>query len=170
MIVRWFGAILVFLSCSGIGFIKAARYRKELRYLSDFVRILDFMTCELEYRLSPLPHICKSAAEMTQGSLQKVFSLLAQELESQVSPNARICLQIVMNHVHDIPQRLQRILDIFSESLGCYDLDGQLLQIAAVRQESILLLEQMQTEGKERIRNDQTLGICAGAGLAILFL
>jgi hypothetical protein len=75
-----------------------------------------------------------------------------------------------MNHVHDIPQRLRRILDIFSESLGCYDLDGQLLQIAAVRQESILLLEQMQTEGKERIRNDQTLGICAGAGLAILFL
>ena len=170
MTVKWIGAIFVFFSSASVGYIKAALYRKEERYLADFVRILDFMTCELEYRLSPLPQICNSASEMTSGCLKEVFYLLSAELENQVSPNARCCLQIAMSNVKDIPPKLRRILEIFSESVGCYDLDGQLLQIAAVREQCIAELDLIHTEGKEHMRTNQTLWICAGAGLAILFL
>ena len=166
---KWIGAILIFLSCASVGYIKAALYRNQERYLADFVRILDFMTCELEYRLSPLPQICKDASEMTSGCLEKVFSLLSKELESQISPNARYCLQICLRNVNDIPDKLRKLLEIFSESIGCFDLDGQLLQIAAVRKVCSAELERTQSEGKDRIRNYQTLGLCAGAGLAILF-
>ena len=128
------------------------------------------MTCELEYRLTPLPQICVGAADMTYGILQKVFRLLARELEAQVSPNARCCLQIVLQEIPDIPAKLKVLLLDFSDTLGCYALDGQVLQLNRVKQESVRLQNKMREESNECIRRYQTLGVCAGIGLAILFI
>lgn len=170
MTVKLTGAILIFLSCSSTGFLFAHAYRKEERYLSEFIKLLDYMICELQYRLTPLPQICIGASDMTYGVLEKVFRLLAQELQTQVSPNARCCLQIVLQEVLDIPTKLKAVLFDFSETLGCYDLDGQIQQLNRVKEEVIFLHGKMRQEGNECIRRYQTLGICAGIGLAILFI
>ena len=168
--MKWIGALLVFVSCAALGFIKAFCYRTEERYLSDWIRILDHIHCELEYRLSPLPQICQSASEMTFGCLKVLLQRLSSSLNAQVSADAGQCLRMAIAQADEIPISLQKQLMVLSESIGCYDLDGQLLQIAAARKECADALQQIRTQGKERIRNCQTLGICAGAGLAILLL
>ena len=52
---RIIGAILVIISTSTVGFSIAASHRKEASALMQLIRALEFMSCELEYRLPPLP-------------------------------------------------------------------------------------------------------------------
>lgn len=170
MPLNWLGALLVFISCGSIGVIMASAYRREAKYLSDFVKVLDYMLCELEYRLTPLPRIFKDASSITFGTLQKVLMQMAYELESQISPNACCCMRASLQTVPDIPVKLKKTLLDFAQTLGCFELDGQLLQLRSIREITAAQLKYMQVEEQERTRRYQTLGFCAGAGLAILLL
>ena len=62
MELKLLGAILIVAGCGGYGFSLCTRYRKRERALSDLVRALDRMECELQYRLTPLPELCRGAA------------------------------------------------------------------------------------------------------------
>ena len=148
----------------------AANYRKEERYLSEWIRTLENMECELEYRLTALPQMCRNAARDAFGSIGKVLQTLADELDSQVSPDAACCMQIALSSVSDIPQRIQKAMLELGTSLGRYDLDGQLKEIAAVKRSCIADLDEMRCNRDKCVRSYQTLGLCAGAGLAILLL
>ena len=55
-------------------------------------------------------------------------------------------------------------------SLGRFDLDGQLLGLEAVRVYCQEQLSEMSKDRDVRLRSYQTLGLCAGAALAILFV
>ena len=54
--------------------------------------------------------------------------------------------------------------------LGRFDLDGQLKGLDAVRQECRRHLEELNNNREVRLRSYQTLGLCAGAAIAILFI
>ncbi len=170
MSVKYIGAILVFVSCGALGFLKAANCRREERYLAELVRLLDTMCSELEYRLTPLPQICANAAQEATGCLQKVFYVLSQELESQIAPDAATCMQAALSSLRDLPAQVRKALQLLGNSFGRFDLQGQVNEISAVKQQCSELLEQMRDHQDVRLRSYQTLGLCVGAGLAILFL
>jgi hypothetical protein len=62
------------------------------------------------------------------------------------------------------------VLRELGQSLGRFDLNGQLLGIAAVRNTCRSKLQQFEKNKEVRLRSYQTLGLCAGAALAILFI
>lgn len=170
MPIRYVGAILVFVSCGAFGFLKAAICRREERCLAELVRLLETMQSELEYRLTPLPQICANAANAECVCLQQVFSSLSQELESQTAPDAASCMQAALSSIREIPSSVQKALLLLGNSLGKFDLNGQINEIAAAKQYCLSLLDQMRDNRDVRLRSYQTLGLCIGAGLAILFL
>lgn len=170
MILKYIGAVLIFASCGTVGFITAANCRKEERNLSELLRILDNMQCELEYRLTPLPQICCRIAEDATGCLKDVFAALSRELEDQIAPDAATCMKAAVASVRDIPISVKNALLELGSSLGKYDLDGQISEIYAIKQRCSALLEHIQTNQDVRLRSYKTLGLCIGAGLAILFL
>jgi stage III sporulation protein AB len=170
MSIRYIGAILIFVSCGAFGFLMAANYRREARCLSELTRILDNMQCELEYRLTPLPQICANAAKESNGCLSKVFTVLSKELENQVAPDAATCMLAALSTVRDVPPEVRKALIALGNSFGKYDLEGQMNEISAVKQQCMIRLEQMRDNLEVRLRSYQTLGLCVGAGLAILFL
>ena len=170
MSVRYIGAVLIFLGCSAFGFAAAANYRREERCLSELVRLLENMSIELEYRLTPLPQICANAAENATHWLKKVFTNLAQELESQVAPDAAACMEAALLSVKDLPPRAKIALQTLGNSLGKFDLQGQINEISAVKEQCLTQLTQMRDQMDLRLRSYQTMGLCVGAGLAILFL
>jgi hypothetical protein len=54
--------------------------------------------------------------------------------------------------------------------MGKFDIDGQINGLEAVRSLCRRMLDEL-TSGREvRLRNYQTLGLCAGAALVILFI
>lgn len=164
------GAFLVIVGCGGFGIRIAANHIYQEKTLRQLVALLDYMECELQYRLTPLPDLCRQAAGQAKGVLRITFLELAHELEDQISPDVGKCVEAVLDKVKDIPKYTHEGLYVLGQSLGRFDIEGQLKGLDAVRQEcrrNLLTL----TENKEvRLRSYQTLGLCAGAAIAILFI
>lgn len=170
MILKWIGVVLVVAGCGSVGFKISANHRKEEKALRQLIGILDFMECELQYRLTPLPDLCRQAAKEFCEIPGAVFSALALEMQSQVSPNMACCMSAALHNVSSIPPITQKELDLLGKSIGRFDLEGQLKGLDAVRQDCRRNLDLLGNNRENRLRSYQTLGLCAGAALAILFV
>lgn len=138
--------------------------------LKQLIALLDYMECELRYRLTPLPQLCRQASENASGSLRNVFQRLAQELDHQVSPDVLCCMHTAIGTTDGIPEVCGKQLLELGRTMGVFDLEGQLSGIHAVRGECDAAWRQMQENQDIRLRSYQTLGVCAGAALAILLI
>ena len=170
MTVKILGAIMVIVSCGGLGFLIAASHRREVRSLRLLISALDYMECELQYRMTSLPELCTQVAVLLNGPLKAAFSSLASELENQISPNVELCMQAVLQSTRELPKLSREVLSKLGSSLGHFDLEGQLRGLDAVRNESRRILDTYSKNQDVRLRSYQTLGICAGAAIAILFI
>ena len=170
MIYKWLGAGLILISCSGFGFMLCAAQKREEWMLRQLVGALDEMQCELQYRLTPLPDLCHNAGIHSKGCMKQFLLLLAEELECNLSPDVYACVNAALAKAAPFPQQTRENILQLGSWLGRFDYEGQLKGLEAVRQkcrEDIQLL----TENKAvRLRSYQTLGICAGVALVILFL
>ncbi|MBQ5608452.1 MAG: stage III sporulation protein AB [Oscillospiraceae bacterium] len=170
MLLKILGVILVIAGCGSVGFRIAANYRQEEKSLRQLIGILDFMECELQYRLTPLPELCRQTAREFSAMPGKVFHVLALEMEAQILPNMERCMAATLEKMHDIPTITRNGLSLLGKSIGRFDLDGQLKGLEAVRQDCRRNLESLCNNRDSRLRSYQTLGLCAGAALAILFI
>lgn len=170
MNIKWIGAALVICGCGMAGFSMCAAYRREEQELRQMVAALDHMARELQYRATSLPELCRQAGQRSSGCVGKIFRNLARELDAQVSPDVQSCIAVAAAAVGQLPGRVQEAICILGASLGRFDLDGQLQGLEEVRSYCKAQLDEM-TDGKEkRLRSYQTLGLCAGAALAILLV
>lgn len=170
MTIKLIGALLIFAGCGGFGFSMALSYRRAEDSLRQLIRALEYIRCELRYKLAPLPQLCRNASCCVTGSMQQVFIFLAEELEQQIAPDASICMDMALARTPGLPETASRQLSQLGQTLGHFDLAGQLqgidLCIEASRQEA----DALSREKPNRIRSYQTLGLCAGAALAILLI
>ena len=170
MSIKLIGAILIISGCGGLGFkISSAQVRQECS-LRNLIGILDYMACELQYRLTPLPTLCRQVAAEADGVLQNVFLALTHELEDQISPDADRCMTAALSKIKNIPPITADALQMLGRSLGRFDLDGQLKGLEGVRQACRRSLESLNNNRDVRLRSYKTLGLCAGAAIAILFI
>lgn len=168
--IKVIGAVLIIVGCGSVGFKTAAGYIREERMLRQIIGVLDFMECELQYRLTSLPVLCKQAAEHCSGSLHGLFLLLTEELEAQICPDVERCMSAALTKYKDLPSISKRILEQFGRSLGRFDLKGQLKGINDIRAECERNLDNIIQNKNVRLRSYRTLAICAGAALVILFI
>lgn len=170
MRLKWIGALFIVVSCSGCGFAIAAGKRREERLLCQLMDLIRFMEADLQYRLTPLPELCRMAAGETKGLLQVVFINLYRELTWQKLPDAGSCMYAAIHRSGEIPGRVRRLLVQLGHTLGRFDLQGQLQGMEAVRKRCDESLAVIRNNRDERLRCYQTLGICAGAALAIILI
>lgn len=170
MNMKWIGAALVIACCGWFGFSFAASHRREEQALKQLIGVLDYISCELQYRLTPLPELCRKAAANTGGIIALLFDTLAQEMEDQFSPNVSSCMNAAIRKIRNIPSKAEDKLVMLGRSLGRFDIQGQLLELEAVRQECVSALDSLTQNREARLRSYQTLGLCAGAALVILFI
>lgn len=167
---KWIGAAMIICGCGLTGFMISAAYRREERDLRQFISALDYMTCELQYRRSPLPDLCRLAGAERSGCIGRLFINLANELDAQISPDVQSCLAAAAATAGQLSPRIQEVVCILGASLGRFDLEGQLQGLEAARAFCREQLETMSQGRDTRLRSYQTLGLCAGAALAILFV
>ncbi len=169
MTIKWIGALIVIASCGGLGLKMAGRYRTEIVTLQALEMVLSQMSSELQYRLTPLPMLCSLAAANCNGVLSKVLSDFAQELEAQAAPDAAQCMSAALSRYPSLPPVSRELLYQFGNTAGRFDLEGQLTGILYLHQECTRNLQDLRKNRDVRLRNYQTLGLCAGAALVILF-
>ncbi len=170
MICKWIGAAFIIVSCGGFGIVLAASHRREEGMLRQLCHILEYMSCELQYRLTPLPELCRQAGKDEKGEIRQVFRRLAEELEAQIAPDVDSCMRTVLSELQNLPSKTLNVLYLLGNSLGRFDLDGQLKGLESVRGVCRKELDNLSLNRDNRLRSYQTLGFCAGAALAILFI
>ena len=170
MTLKVLGVILVIAGCGGVGFRIAANHHREERSLRQLINILNYMECELQYRLTALPDLCRQAAKLFRGMPGVVFKELALEMDAQIAPDMDRCMSVAISKVRDIPKITFKLLESLGKSMGKFDLDGQLKGLAAARQDCKRCLDSLEVKRDTRVRSYQTLGLCAGAALAILLI
>jgi len=168
MNLKWIGAALVIAGCGGFGCSIAAAYRAEQRMLRQLLRGLETMRWELQYRLTPLPELCRLAGKESGGKLGTVFRDLARELDRHAEPDAAGCMRLALRDAGLSPG-LRRLLMQLGRGLGRYDLSGQLQGLQAVERACRMEEEKLEKDRAVRLRSYRTLGLCAGAALVILF-
>ncbi len=165
---KWLGACLIIAGCGGVGFSIASNYRKKEKLLRQLIRILQFMERELQFRLTPLPELCRQAAKEVEGSLGLLFQDLANQLNRQVSPEVSVCMEYALKTCPDIPPLLRKHLLYLGRTLGRFDLSGQIQGIRAAKTACRESIQYLDHDRENRLRSYQTLGICAGSALVVL--
>lgn len=166
---KWMGAVLVLFSCGGFGFSLCACHKNEENILRQLVAILDYMQCELQYRLTPLPELCRKAGMQAKGCLGQIFLNFSKELDCRLNPDVASCMAAAMAQA-SLPPKATVKLRLLGSSLGRFDLDGQIKGLETVRQQCREDISVLTADKSNRLRSYQTLSICAGAALVILFL
>lgn len=169
MTLRLIGAGLIVAACSGFGFMLAANHKREERTLKQLQCAITFMECQLQYRMSSLPELSVAASEATGGAVSKVLNQFAAALESQRYADPGACMEEVLSHI-SLSNAALKLFRLLGQSVGKFDLEGQLRGLHMVQAECDQMLGALMTDRDIRIRNYQTLGLCAGAALAILLI
>lgn len=167
--IRTFGAVMLLFGCGSFGFLMGVHYRREMRMLKMLLSSLREMEWELKYRLTPLPELCGIAAATSGGKLGELFLSLKSELEAGICAEVSGCMNGLLQTM-DMPDRTEKCLKDLGKSLGRYDLEGQLQGLQAVKTQCHGFLEELEDHHTERLRSYQTLGLCAGTALVILFI
>lgn len=167
--IRIFGAVMLVSGCGGFGFLMGMHYRREIRMLKNLLSSLREMEWELKYRLTPLPELCGIAAVVSGGTIGELYLELKNALETGTCSEISGCMNGLLQTM-EIPGRTAKCLKDLGNSLGRYDLEGQLQGLQAVKVQCHNFLEELEDHRAERVRSYQTLGLCAGAALVILFI
>lgn len=167
---KWIGAILVISGCGSCGFAIASQYRFEVQILLRLRRLIEYMGNELQYSLTPLPELCRRASRETSGVLNRLFLDLCRELDWQLSPDVNSCMRAAVRRNPELPRSAQHILLQMGRTLGSFDLPGQIKELESLRASCERELNRLESNKDTRLRNYQTLSLCTGAALAILFI
>lgn len=170
MMIKLLGAMMVILGCGGFGFAMCHSHRSTERELRQFIQALQWMEWELSCRLTPLPELCRGAAQVVTGTVRDLFQSLAQELETQSAPEAATCCDRILAQQTILSPELRVQFSDFGASLGQFDLTGQQRGLRTAIEQAQGIVESLEENRTQRLRTYQTLGLCAGAALAILFL
>ena len=170
MTLKLIGALMIIAGCGGVGYYVVYSYKREEEALRQLISALDYMECELQYRLTPLPELCREAATEQKGIVSTLMLNLAKELGDQVSPDVGCCMQAAIVKTPHIPDQTKKLLSRLGGSLGRFDLNGQLRGLENTRILCRKELDELQKDRNVRLRSYQTLAVCAGVALAILFL
>lgn len=167
--LRLMGAGCILAGSGAFGFSMAAASRREERELKELLGILEYLSCELSYRLTPLTNLCRGAAEGRSGETAAFFLELAKELERQREPDVHGCVRAVLDLL-TMPASVRQLLEELGQTLGRFDLPGQLRGLELSIRETETTLRTIREGAPERRRSWQTLWLCVGAALAILFI
>ena len=170
MTYRLLGAVLIIAGCGGFGFSMVLGEKQKERLHRRLISSIKFMQWELSYRLTPLPELLRKAGSNCGGEVGELLKAVSEELSQQLYPDAASCMQKVLSERRDQPRMVRLLLRKLGMSLGSFDLGGQLEGLKSLQADCEHQLKLLEDGKMQRFRSYETLGICAGAALAILFI
>ena len=170
MIPKILGAVLILTGCGGFGMMICMSYKREEEMLNQMIHAMDFIQCELQFRMTPLPELCAQASNGCKGKISQFWKHLSEELLQQISPDVSGCVTAAKESCGTFSSRVDKVLEMLSLSLGQFDAQGQLQALEAARNHCRTELDSMRVNRETRLRSYQTLGICTGVALVILLV
>ena len=80
------------------------------------------------------------------------------------------CMKTVISKNKELSNFLVQALNMLGSTLGRFDLEGQIKGLRSTHIECNRFLEQLSEKKNVHLRNCQTIWLCAGAALVIIFI
>lgn len=170
MIIKIIGAILIIAASGSFGFLMAAAHRRTAKMMQQLLRAIEYIQRELQYRMSSLSDVFRAVSSQIGGAIGRFFDLLANELDRQIAPDITYCVDAALSQIRDMPELVRNSILLLGKSLGRFDLEGQLKGLTAIYDECSIMLTNYTDHQDVRLRSYQTLALCAGAAVVILFI
>ena len=170
MSLKLIGTVFVIISCGACGFCIASQYIQKLKQLENIIHMLYYMENELEYQNSSLPVLCRQCAKHSAGQISAVFLLLSNEMEQQFKPDVFQCMQVVLDKICIQDAFIRETFRDLGKNLGGFHAGGQVSSLQRIRKNCEQELYNMKANKNNCVRSYQTLGLCAGAAIAILLV
>lgn len=167
--IRLLGAAFLMAGCGGFGFSLAAAYRREAGMLRRLINALQEMEWELKFRMTQLPELCRIAGDAAGGILRDIFGEFSLRLDRQEVMDISGCFNAIIGR-RELPRSVRKNLKQLGAVLGRYDLEGQLQGLEMIRHQCRNDLKKLEENSVQRLRSYQTLALCVGAALVILFI
>ena len=74
MHLKVFGIVLIIAGRCSFGNMLCRRYTEEIKTLGQLLSVLEYMKCELSYKMTPLSQLCKVASGEATGELNQFLS------------------------------------------------------------------------------------------------
>ena len=87
---RWIGAAMIIAACGGTGLSMAMADKREEQLLHQLSAALAYMASELEFRVTPLPQLCRQTGSCSFGAIQSCFTCWQQNWKGKPFPWRRI--------------------------------------------------------------------------------
>lgn len=171
-IVRLIGILLIVCGTSGFGFGAAYQLKRTIRQLTALDSALQLMECELRFTHPPLPALCRTVSKSADGPIKQLFENLSNLLGDRTTRNTETAMQKAIENTKHLSLSGRAVFALLElgETLGQFDLQGQLTMLASVRKRLETEIAALSREQKQRCKTYEALGICAGIAVAILIL
>lgn len=166
--IRWLGAAFIIGSCGSCGIAMAMAQLREEGIVKELLRFLSGIRWELEYRMTPLPDLVENGAKVTHGALRCVLLRFMENLRNLSLPDAGSCMALALDA--SLPMNVIPLLRLLGDSLGRYDLSGQLEGLLGVEASCRDRLSELKQERGMKVHSCRILGFCAGIALAVLLV
>ena len=170
MMVRILGSCLIITSCGSFGWMITRALQNDIFALKNFISAIEYMECELRYRMTPLPKLCLEASAATNGVTSRLFHDLCVELESCAVSKVLGCMEEVLRKNPDVSEMMSRLWLNLGKTMGLFDLEGQAHMLASLRREAEGLLRTCEEGHLMKSRSYKTIALCAGAAIVVLLL
>lgn len=144
-------------------------HRRKEAYLEELLLILEHFVWELETNLTPLSLCCQAAAGCGRGQMADLFRRLSRFLDEGRGADPAACMERLLTQ-QDLPVQLRQRLVQLADTMGRYDLSGQIAGIHAVQELCRRDLHTLEEERTKTVKSCRALGLCTGAAVAILLL
>lgn len=154
----------------GLGLARTVRRQQAqtLAFIDAVLRIRH----ELQYRLTPLPDVFLALQESREAAVAAFFSGLACSLSAADTCTVGYACRQALRRTEGlcIPTGVRTALMSLFDTLGKYDLDGNLqaldLALRRLREEA----RQLQGSAAARCKMYVTLGVCTGLAVAVILI
>jgi len=170
MIKSLSGVLLIVVGCWSAGAMVSNFHKKEADMLRQLVRFVEYIICDLQFRLTPLPQLLQSAKHLVSGSILDVLTCFIYDLESQIYPNVSTCLEHSLNCCRTVSPRCKKFLVLIGTSLGNFDLGGQLSCLNTARDSIARELNELEISLPRVIKCCHAYAVSIGVILALLLL
>ena len=147
---------------------RPAQQAQTLAFIDAVLRIRH----ELQYRLTPLPDVFLALQESREAAVAAFFSGLAGSLSAADTCTVGYACRQALRRTEGlcIPAGVRTALMSLFDTLGKYDLDGNLqaldLALGRLREEA----RQLQGSAAARCKTYVTLGVCTGLAVAVILI
>jgi stage III sporulation protein AB len=171
--IKIFGAVLIVLASTLIGFIIAETTRKRLLQLKELQSALIQLQNEIFYTRTALPEACDSVAYRGKYPINKIFEKVSDQLKNNGSNSVYDAFLASLNDESEgmcITKEDKEILLDLAKALGESDIEGHKKVFNLAEHNLKTIIQTLEGNVDKNVKMYRSLGFSLGAAVAIILI